>query len=704
MRRIPLNIAIALALLVLADAPTRPARAQPSRGVTKLPIEARQAEGFDSAESAGLFVGIRHFEDKEFLEVPFAVDDAVDLAHLFVFELELIRPGKVVLALAGEPQKTVSRGRLKQLRQKGAAIEPAAQTDVLRLLIEQRKASGRKGLFVAAFATHGFSDQGSDFLVAADTLWPFVQRTGVALDETFDVVVRAHAPRRLVLLDACRKRFTATPRRGSMSASFADAIAGARGQAVLSGATLGGYSYDDEDRGNGVFTAAVIDGLLGGAPTDERSFITVQTLAEYVNDRVIAWVGDRHLENENPSSGISRRLDGAVAAMPLAADNSRLRVAADYKKRRDAALDRLRRNLEAPLTGSMYDQMSTVLGSDDPSPERLKLIEEIEALDDSARMRRALESYWRTRSSSPSPPAGPFAPLEIGGREVAAPSSVEARLLPLKDPAPDIELVVVDRGTFRMGSPKGEKGRQDDETPHSVTVTRRFQLGKTEVTQGQWQQLMGNNPSEDDTCGAECPVESVNWYEALAFANELSRRYKLERCYELSGDNGQKAGEGLVYRKVVFKGLDCPGYRLPTEAEWEMAARAGGVTARFAGTDDPSEVCDYGNVATRSSSEWLASSQCNDGHEFLAPVARFSPNRLGLHDMTGNVREWVWDRYALYEGDARDPEGPASSLIPVFRGGSFSDRPQNARVAHRSFGQPSDRDPDLGFRVARTLP
>jgi len=266
---------------------------RPPRGVSiVVPEETRVAEGFDPAESAGLFVGIRHFDDERLAEVPFAVDDAIDLAHLFALELDLIAPGKLVLALAGEPRKSESKNRLQALLDAGAVREGARQAEIYDLLDKRGKATNAKGLFVVALATHGFSDQGSDYLVASDSLRRRIVRTGIAVSELFDDVARATAPRRIVILDACRERLSAATRAGSadaasaMSQTFAEAIACAAGLVVLSRTTHGGYSYDDFERSNGVFTAAIVDGLRGRAPADERSLITVRSLADYVDQRV----------------------------------------------------------------------------------------------------------------------------------------------------------------------------------------------------------------------------------------------------------------------------------------------------------------------------------------------------------------------------------------------------------------------------------
>ncbi len=678
------RILIFLALLVVGVDVVSATGAQVTRGIARVPPEVWQAEGFNPAQSAGLFVGIRDFEDEKFEQVPFAVDDAVDLAHLFARELGLVRPDQVVLALSGEPQKASSRAWLKELIEQGAVRQTAEQTDVLRLLDQQRKASGPDGLFVAAFATHGFTDRGSDFLVAADTLRSFVQRTGVVLSEALDVVAQAHAPRRLVLLDACRERFAANSRRGSggqpMSASFVDAIAGALGQAVISGTTLGGYSYDDPERLNGVFTAALLDGLRGDAPVDARGFVTVRTLTDFVNERVLAWVRDHRSEDASLSRGITRHLEGAVAEMPLAVDAGLLEPVEAYRRRRAAALDRLRRNLEAPLTGAMFDEMNAFLGAAAPSPERLELIVEIEALDGSEGMRRALASYWRTHRPA----------------SVAPIPAVSTKPGPFKDPVLGMDFVAIEPGTFWMGSPDDEEDRDDDETRHRVTLTRGFWIGATEVTQGQWQALMGNKPSYFKSCGAECPVENVNWNEALAFANELSRRSKLEACYQLSG-GGKKAWAYREFARVSFAGPDCLGYRLPTEAEWEYAARAGSSTPFWTGENLTTEQANYNG-------NYPYAGAARGKHRGTTVKARsFDPNPWGLYQVHGNVWEWVWDWYGTYPSELQDPTGSRTGAGRVVRGGSWLSLARDCRASDRAF-PPGYRYGIVGFRLVRTLP
>jgi formylglycine-generating enzyme required for sulfatase activity len=229
-------------------------------------------------------------------------------------------------------------------------------------------------------------------------------------------------------------------------------------------------------------------------------------------------------------------------------------------------------------------------------------------------------------------------------------------------------------GSFTMGSPMDEADRNPDEGQHEVTITRAFWMGETEVTQGQWQALMGSNPSRRSSCGASCPVEQVSWTDVIEYANRLSRKAGLEECYQISGTS------------MTFKGLACKGYRLPTEAEWEYAARAGG-GHRYAGSDDLDAVGWY-------------SSNAGGATQF---VGGKEANAWGLRDMSGNVREWCWDRHDNYpSGNATDPLGPPGGALRVTRGGSAGSKAATNRVAHRGWQDPDDRLGNVGFRPVRT--
>lgn len=275
----------------------------------------------EAADSAALFVGIREFPyDKTLAEVKYGVDDAIDLAYVLTVGRtpRLVDPKRVVLALSGDPQKPQSQRRLEVLRAAGAGVRPAAQSDVLTLLEAQARSVGRDGVLIVSFATHGINHEGTQYLLTASSLLQH-RETSVTETKVRDIVSQARVPRALILLDACRQRLTSdtrNPQDPRSAAALLRDLGAIHGAVLFSAAAPGEYAYDDDTRRNGVFTAAVIDGLQCGAATDSRGYVTADTLRAYVEERVLAWV-QKH-RDRGAKQATQLQSEGRAGTMPLA--------------------------------------------------------------------------------------------------------------------------------------------------------------------------------------------------------------------------------------------------------------------------------------------------------------------------------------------------------------------------------------------------
>ncbi|MDR1933300.1 MAG: SUMF1/EgtB/PvdO family nonheme iron enzyme [Spirochaetales bacterium] len=241
---------------------------------------------------------------------------------------------------------------------------------------------------------------------------------------------------------------------------------------------------------------------------------------------------------------------------------------------------------------------------------------------------------------------------------------------PPERPAP-ANMVRVEGGTFQMGSANGD----DDEKPvHSVTV-KSFYMAKCEVTQKEWQEIMGTNPGNFK--GDDLPVENVSWYDAIEYCNKRSLKEGLTPAYRGSRDS------------TITCNFSATGYRLPTEAEWEYAAKGG---------DKDYLILSYSGSNNADAVGWYTDNSWRRTH----PVGTKQANSLGLHDMSGNVWEWCWDWYGTYPRSAlSDPAGAASGSGRVLRGGGWGSGAGNLRSADRDSGTPSNRYSSIGFRLVR---
>jgi formylglycine-generating enzyme len=238
-----------------------------------------------------------------------------------------------------------------------------------------------------------------------------------------------------------------------------------------------------------------------------------------------------------------------------------------------------------------------------------------------------------------------------------------------------IQFAKVNAGTFNMGSPESESARASDETQHEVIIPKPYMIGTYEVTQQQWEAVMGSNPSAFK--GAGLPVEQVSWNDAVKFCNALSNFVGRDPAYTINGTN-------------VSCDFTKNGFRLPTEAEWEYAARGGGLDNYkvYSGSNNFSEV------------GWNG-----DSSGSTHVVGQKAPNALGIYDMSGNVWEWCWDWYGNYPvSNGIDPTGPRAGSSRVIRGGGWYYGSRGCRSALRRSFSPAGSDYTLGFRLAVSLP
>jgi len=238
------------------------------------------------------------------------------------------------------------------------------------------------------------------------------------------------------------------------------------------------------------------------------------------------------------------------------------------------------------------------------------------------------------------------------------------------------EMVLVKGGSFKMGctSEQADGCEANEKPEHKVTVDD-FYIGKYEVTQELWESIMGSNRS--DFKGAKLPADNVTWIDAVEFCNKLSEKEGLQKVYG-----------GTDFYLNVTCDFTANGYRLPTEAEWEYAARGGSQAKglKFSGSKTLDEV------------GWNRDNSDEKTHE----VGKKKPNELGLYDMSGNVHEWCWDWFGDYSADDRtNPTGASADRFHVLRGGSWMSYARQCRVSYRDREKPDDRSRTVGFRLAR---
>ncbi|MFO0819469.1 MAG: SUMF1/EgtB/PvdO family nonheme iron enzyme [Pirellulales bacterium] len=728
------------------------------RGVLFEPVEGSAPQG-----NAGLFIGVNDFtKDKQLNRLQFAVNDAAEQAHLFVFELKLIPAQNCRLLLSGESSSPVVRRHLEQLVAAGATVTSADKPEILTQL-EAVRAMGREStdLLVCSVSSHGFIDGRMPYVMPSDGLKSRLQLTAVPLDTIEGDMEQSRAGHRLLFVDACQERIAARnlggqPQGQGMDAAFREAFAKATGQYKLASCSAKELSYENPglgDVGHGVFTHALLEALRGGAAADGENLVRLSAVEEYVSTYVTKWSADAKLPAQTPfsagargsralplakkaddlatlvasvrkqplSGGFSAELRGSLVAtlgqldLEKEADRELATATREFlsgKTRVALFVPYLRTELarrQAPPSPQLVRASFTVREGDDDSASLLAgaLVElqwqasgssKLETLgmattDDQGRVRIELRV-----GSLPTKSGQYYARVSKGARSrdwtlENFPTTSSWRLylprpmLPLQpgsilENSIGMKLAYIPPGEFQMGSPATEAGRREEEFLHRVRITRGFHLGVYEVTQGEYEQVMGTNPSWFSRSGdgktsvsgqdtSRFPVEDVSWEDAVDFCRKLS---------------------ALPAERAAAR-----SYRLPTEAEWEYACRAGTMTPFFWGgvLNGDRANCDGSNpYGTAVKGAYL---------ERTTRVGSYAANAWGLHDMHGNVLEWCsdWSGYEYYRtSPAADPAGPSTGSFRCIRGGCFGFTAGDVRCANRGGLVPSYRSLSLGFRVA----
>jgi formylglycine-generating enzyme required for sulfatase activity len=413
--------------------------------------------------------------------------------------------------------------------------------------------------------------------------------------------------------------------------------------------TAGGAGEQVPDRS--IFKIVFLDGIKGFADLNGDSYVTGSELGMHIQDKVVNYTrGGQHPQYgkiNNPKLDKGDFIFRLAGSDTIAVEQERASVSVD------ANIDRARVFVDGREVG-LTPVTNMPLSSGEYHIEVLKEGYEPYRRAVSVEVGESLSLYADLRETTPR--------MEGFFSETEPADEKDKRLINTIG----MEFVLITPGTFTMGSPPHEAYRESDETQHLVTLRKAFYIQSTEVTQAQWKKVMGNNPSRFQNCGDNCPIEMVSWNDAQRFIRELNQ----------------------------IEGTD--KYRLPTEAEWEYACRAGTTTAFYTGDCISTKQANYNGRRPLK--------KCPKGNYRQRPavIGAFPPNPWGLYLMHGNVWEWCQDWYGDYPSRrVTDPRGPSSGETRMLRGGSWFSPAKDLRSACRGRYNPGSRDDDIGFRLAR---
>ena len=522
-------------------------------------------------------------------------------------------------------------------------IEPNLKEDPFHAALKAfAEKSQRAATAAFYYAGHGMEQGGLNYLVPVDMKEPTHLHNAVELDE---VMRSMQGERNLVFLDACRT----LPGRGLRGASASPlsrglvAVPTKKGQQVVISyaAAKGKPALDGAAGGNSPYAAALAAHLVTPGQRLVDLLIEVEnTVLEATDGQQEPW----------PSGSLGEKF----YFVPPEPDV----IVVNPTKTDGPVEGPVVVNPPPPVVPSWKTDWERLEGIKDPARAgTVRAYIEMYEDEPSAAVWVADAKVLLAKLTQKPPPSPP--PVVSGsGQGATGSGSRQSRVAGSLSQGPfGMEFVWIPAGRFVMGSPEDEEGRQPNERQHEVRISEGYWMGKYEVTQGEWEAVMGESPSYFKSCGPPCPVEEVSWEDVQRFIRRL---------------NARESGKGNRYR-------------LPTEAEWEYAARAGTAGARYGELD---------------LIVWWDSNSDGETH----PVGLKRANAWGLHDMLGNVREWTadWYRAEYPSGSVTDPGGPSTGSRRVVRGGSWGGGERHVRSASRG-NLPPGRDYDtLGFRVVRT--
>jgi len=593
-----------------------------------------------------IVVGVNHYDDTDIPGLKKAVNDAKGFANSLIDYGQFDKNRVFLMTEEEERENKPTKSKIEQK---------------LEYILEM---SDSDDLLIFYFSGHGITDKntGKGYLIPSDANDRKLLQTSLNIEEIVTEIKKKGIRKSILMLDACRNEFGESKKSlGTNMGLNSKIFQNAEVSATFYSTKDQYFSYEDHESEYGVYTRYLLEGIQGGADSPQYGgngdgVVTFRELQTYVGLMVDEW-SLRNQKKQRPFTKFTRETFGDIA-ISLSSSGSRINA---EEERRDR-LARARR--ECGSRGGIWDE--------DRSRCREKNELDREEADRIAREKRECQarrgiwqgSWCKERSEIEAEElASRISKCEGEGGFYENGKCVKQSTVAGKTFKNSIgmEFVQIPAGSFMMGCSSGDGDCESDENPgHRVSISKPFYMGKYEVTQGQWWEVMGSNPSYFTSCGNgypnTCPVEKVSWNDIQVFLEKLNAK-----------ERGRK-------------------YRLPTEAEWEYAARAGGKTKYYWGNE------------VNDSYLWYDGNSGGTTH----PVGQKKPNAWGLYDMIGNVYEWTGDWYdSGYYGKSpsSDPKGAESGEYRVLRGGSWDYDAERCRLSSRDYIIPDIRFRNRGFRL-----